>query len=100
MPSVKERFGRERRSDPAPGYVRERDLTSLVGLWPDEIADGSEAGRLRVLAKLRRALRAERQRGVGAHWAYDLARHRRLLDAYRAEARDAMIAGKSSQKRL
>jgi hypothetical protein len=48
---------------------------------------------------LRRALRAERQRGIGGHWSYDLARHAQLLHAYRAEAkaylRDAMAASPS-----
>jgi hypothetical protein len=55
-------------------------------LWPSEIADGSLAGRLRLLARLRTALRRERQRGLAGHWAYDLARHARLLEAYRREA--------------
>jgi hypothetical protein len=99
MPPVEMRLRPVHSTDPASSYVRERDLPSLVALWPSEITDGSEAGCLRVLAKLRRALRAERQRGVGAHWAYDLARHRRLLEAYRFEARAAIMAGKSSQKR-
>lgn len=69
-------------------------------LWPDEILDDSLAGRLRLLAKLRRALRAERQRGVGGHWTYDLARHRGLLAAYRAEAeavRHLALAGEREQ---
>jgi hypothetical protein len=30
-------------------------------------------------------LRVERQRGIAGHWTYDLARHARLLRAYRAE---------------
>jgi hypothetical protein len=45
----------------------------------------NRADHARLLAKLRRALRAERQRGLGGHWAYDLARHAQLLRAYRAE---------------
>jgi len=75
---------------PAPGadagYVRARDLPKLVALWPSEIAAMSLADHARLLAKLRRALRAERQRGLGGHWTYDLARHAQLLRAYRAEA--------------
>lgn len=72
---------------PAPPrlYRRSIDLPKLVAMWPDEIADISKAGRLRLIAKLRGALRAERRRGVAGHWTYDLARHHQLLSAYRAE---------------
>lgn len=66
-------------------YDRKRDLPRLVPLWPAEIDDVSTTGRLRLLGKLRKALRAERQRGVAGSWCYDLARHRHLLTAYRAE---------------
>lgn len=72
--------------DGRDGYDRARDLPGLVALWPAEMADGSLAGRLRLLARLRTALRRERQRGLAGHWAYDLARHARLLEAYRREA--------------
>jgi len=67
------------------GYVRARDLPKLVPLWPREIAAMSRADHARLLARLRRALRAERQKGIGGHWSYDLARHAQLLRAYRAE---------------
>jgi hypothetical protein len=60
-------------------------LASLLPLWPHEAADTTYAGRLRLLAKLRRALRKERQKGLAGHWSYDLARHRKLLSEYRAE---------------
>jgi hypothetical protein len=66
-------------------YVRSRDLPKLVALWPSEIASMSHADHARLLARLRRALRMERQRGLGGHWTYDLARHAQLLRAYRAE---------------
>ena len=66
------------------------DLRRLVPLWPSEIEDRSAAGRQRLLAALRIALRSERQRGLSGHWAYDLARHRSLLEAYRTEASAAM----------
>lgn len=45
----------------------------------------SAEGRRRVLAKLRRALRAERRRGDAGHWSYDLNRHLGLLSTYRGE---------------
>jgi hypothetical protein len=40
---------------------------------------------LRILARLRKALRAERRRGLAGHWTYDLARHVELLRVYRLE---------------
>lgn len=70
-------------------YQRQKDLPRLLPLWPQELADASLPGRLAILAKLRRALRTERQRGIAGHWAYDLARHDALLRAYRHEQCDA-----------
>jgi hypothetical protein len=67
-------------------YVRTRDLPRLLPLWPHEVAGTTNADRARLLARLRCALRAERQRGLAGHWTYDLARHAQLLRAYRAEA--------------
>jgi len=66
---------------PDPGS----ELASLVALWPEELADKSRLGHERRLALLRRALRAERQRGLAGHWTYDLARHERLWRVYRSE---------------
>lgn len=57
----------------------------------------SFAEQLQHLAALRRALRAERERGVQGHWAYDLARHRELLHAYRVAVR-AEIAQRPASK--
>jgi hypothetical protein len=67
------------------GYERARDLPKLLPLWEWELATPSEAEQARLLARLRRALRAERRRGLSGHWTYDLARHAQLLRAYRAE---------------
>ncbi len=78
---------------PEPEYVRARDLPKLLPLWPAEYASVSRADHARLLARLRRALRAERQRGIGGHWSYDLARHAQLLRAYRAEATAYLRAG-------
>src|SRR5262245_37367739 len=68
------------------GYVRARDLPRLLPLWPHELITTTKAEHARLLARLRRALRAERQRGLAGHWTYDLARHAQLVRAYRAEA--------------
>lgn len=66
-------------------YVRARDLPKLLPLWPCEIDVRTAADHARLLARLRKALRVERQRGLRGHWTYDLARHAQLLRAYRAE---------------
>jgi hypothetical protein len=44
-------------------YLRSRDLPKLIAQWPHELDDERQEGMLRVLAKLRHALRAERSRG-------------------------------------
>lgn len=69
-------------------YYRKRDLPRLLPLWPHELETASLAEHARLLARMRRALRMERQRGISGHWTYDLARHAELLRAYRAEAAD------------
>jgi hypothetical protein len=69
----------------AAAYVRARDLPKLIALWPHELDDESQEGMFRVLARLRRALRAERKRGLAGHWSYDLNRHLGLLSAYKGE---------------
>ena len=66
-------------------YLRSCDLLKLIALWPHELDDESQEGMFRVLAKLRRALRAERSRGLAGHWSYDLNRHLGLLSAYKGE---------------
>jgi hypothetical protein len=76
-------------------YDRDRDLPRLASLWPAEIADASPAGRLALLARLRRALRRERQLGRAGHWTYDVTRHAQLLAAYRAEAAAVRTQGRT-----
>ncbi len=66
-------------------YDRRRDLAPLLALWPWEIEDLSGGAQVRIVTMIRKALRIERQRGVAGHWAYDVARHARLLRAYKAE---------------
>jgi hypothetical protein len=69
----------------ARAYLRKRDLPRLIPLWPHELEDRSPEGTLRLLAKLRRALRAERRLAASGHWSYDLNRHLGLLSAYKGE---------------
>jgi hypothetical protein len=66
-------------------YDRGRDLPPLLALWPWELEDAGIDGQQRLVARIRRALRLERQRAIAGHWTYDLARHARLLAAYRSE---------------
>lgn len=81
------RFRLKRTAQPggAARYDRSRDLPALLALWPWEIENISLEGQHQLVARLRRALRLERQRAVAGHWTYDLARHSRLLAAYRSE---------------
>lgn len=69
----------------AEAYRRDLHLPGLLALWPAELADDSHAGRQRIVARLHRALRAERTRGRAGHWTYDLNRHIALLGALRVE---------------
>lgn len=94
---MSDRTGRASARPDRRGYDRERDLPKLLALWPAEVTDRSEAGRLLLLSKLRRALRAERQRGLAGHWTYDLARHRGLLLAYRAETAAALTGTRKAK---
>jgi hypothetical protein len=75
----------------AQQYERERHLPRLLPLMPSEVADNSAGARRRIVARLARALRAERMRGRAGHWSYDLNRHIALSQAYVAE-RNALAA--------
>jgi hypothetical protein len=88
-----------RRPRDADGYVRARDLPKLVPLWPGELRTLNGAAHARLVSKLRRALRAERQRGLAGHWAYDLTRHAQLLRAYRAETAAALHDARGARSR-
>jgi hypothetical protein len=68
-------------------YRRERDLPALVGLDAAETGADSPMIAARILRRLGRALRRERGRGRAGHPDYDLARHRALIQAWRAESR-------------
>jgi hypothetical protein len=70
---------------PQPRTDRRVALSRLLALWPHELEDETAEARLRILGRLRKALRAERRRGLAGHWTYDLARHIELLRLYRAE---------------
>jgi hypothetical protein len=69
----------------ADHYARERHLPALLALWPGELLDYSLAGTTEIVARLERALRAERRRGRANHWCYDLNRHAALVSALKGE---------------
>jgi hypothetical protein len=81
------RTGRIRALRPPAARIDDRRaaLGRLLPLWPHELEDQGVSARLRIIARLRKALRAERRRGLAGHWTYDLARHVELLRLYRAE---------------
>jgi hypothetical protein len=78
---------------PARPYDRRRELSRILPLWPHELDDDSPQGRRLILVKLRRALRAERRRGISGHWTYDLSRHVELLRVYRLELAESEGVG-------
>jgi len=93
IPSPRKHAGERRRRSriralrppAAPAIDRRAALSRVLALWPHEVDDLSAAGRRHVVANLKRALRAERRRGIAGHWTYDLARHVALHRLYRQE---------------
>jgi hypothetical protein len=74
-------------------YSRAEQIPALLRIWPSEADDYSYPGTLEIAALLRKALRAERNRGRERHCAYDLNRHLGLMEALKAErARLAVLA--------
>ena len=71
----------------AEQYDRLRHLPRILPVGPADLADVSPSGRGKILARLARALRAERNRGRAGHWTYDLNRHIALAQAYESERR-------------
>ncbi len=74
-------------SSGARDYDRARMLPRLVGFDLRELKKPGPALDAAIRAKLERALRSERQRGVAGHWTYDLNRHLALMQALDAESR-------------
>lgn len=71
----------------AETYDRIRDLPKLARVDTlGGIADSAEYVEA-IVARLERALRAERNRARSGHWTYDLNRHIALRQAHRAETK-------------
>jgi hypothetical protein len=104
--ALRERAARATRTVVSSGvesYDRARDLSRLIHASPSELADRSPAAARSILARLARALRAERNRGRAGHWTYDLNRHIALRQAYQAEKarldRDRLPSGRGPAAR-
>ena len=77
-------------------YDPDRHLGRLLGghgIWSQADSDPAQT-----IARLKRALRTQRQLGKAGHWSYDLNRHFGLLQALKAE-RARAPAGAESQTR-
>jgi hypothetical protein len=64
-------------------YNPDRHLGRLLGghgIWSPAAGDPAQT-----IARLKRALRSQRQLGRAGHWSYDLNRHFGLLQALKAE---------------
>lgn len=72
---------------------RMAELSRLLPMWPAELADTSREGRLKIIATIERAIRAERRRGRAGHWAYDLARHAALFRLLKCERAALGLSG-------
>ena len=70
----------------ARAYDRQRDLPGLIRLDPFAAVADDVDGISRIVARLERALRAERCRARSGHWTYDLNRHIALRQAFLAES--------------
>jgi len=68
-------------------YDRKIMLPRVIPVMPAELEDSGEDTARRIIQRIARALRGERARGRGGHWAYDLNRHVALIRAYKAERR-------------
>ncbi len=77
-------------------FQRESELPKLIGIWPSDLEDTSLENAAKIVALLRKMLRAERQRGRTGHWAYDLNRHLTLAEALKAERERLRNLGQAS----
>lgn len=71
----------------ARSYDRRRDLPALIRTDPFASPPDTPEGVAKVVARIERALRAERNRARSGHWTYDLNRHIALHQALAAETR-------------
>lgn len=71
-------------------YDRTVLLPQLIPLWPEELQDDL-ISRTKLVAKLEKACRRERRRGILNWWSYSLPRHRAMVACLEYE-REALAA--------
>jgi hypothetical protein len=80
-------------------YDRQRDLPGLIRIDPIGTSPGNSMEEVEaIVARLERALRAERNRARSGHWTYDLNRHIALRQAHRAET-ECLVTLRAVQRR-
>lgn len=79
-------------------YDRARHLPWLARAMPAELESDDPNVARDIIARLERALRAERRRGNAGHWTYDMNRHIALMQALRAERQRLCTATKEPEK--
>ena len=80
----------------AASYDRMRDLPALIRFDPFSGQALDEIAAETIVARLERALRAERQKARSGHWTYDLNRHIALRQAHRAETERLNVAARQA----
>ena len=81
----------------AVAYDRGRHLPALIRMEPRPRGAETVGELEAIVARLARALRAERNRARSGHWTYDLNRHIALRQAHLAES-ERLAARRSRQR--
>jgi len=76
-----------------------QDRLRLLARWPGDAAAVENISHSALLARLLRALIAERRRAIQGHWSYDPVRHNNLVKAIKDEKRYGTRARVSSHRR-
>ncbi len=79
-------------------YDRGRHLPRLIPVTAAEVEDDTIERHRVIIARLARALRAERNRGRAGHWTYDLNRHIGLKQAFAAEKQRLGVRSAASKR--
>ncbi|MEO3387865.1 cytoplasmic protein [Mesorhizobium sp. CAU 1741] len=89
-------FRRSRAADLSDARQRAA-LFILAGIELSDLASGSASGQHRLIARLRRLIERERQRGIRRHWSYDLNRHIALKQALDRLSSDGVCSAHSKK---
>ena len=78
--------------------MKRKELLGWAGIWPDEIADRSVAGREHLIKRLKLVLCDLRQDGIMGHWSYSVRHHAAIVDLIKTE--EAELAGMTGEREL